>query len=317
MDLSQFLNFRNKLQLILDVFLWLISGLILLFIRHQSFKILPSFLTCSPEPVRVAAFFLLLIALFVLFKELIKWLRVRWWLLWNKNKIYIFNNKDWSKKWISNGKTEIVNNGDLLVKSSRAGCLLKNHYWKDFKISFEMKYSPDKFGDQNRFGIIFRAEDLDNYFLIEIGENAEFYKTGNKIEINGEKEDEKKYVSSIKPHVKYKGIWEIMSVTEINKPFNFSADFVKASLEVKGDTVSFFYKDDPIYKWILPEYIDVNHVESGVRDNMEKTKGVILGGAFAGHVQKIPFRLKYGLVGFRAHLNHAGTYIKKLRIEPL
>lgn len=239
----------------------------------------------------------------MLCKDLWRWIKVCWWVFRNRNKVYVFNDKDWSNRWISNGKTEISDEGYIFVKSSRAGCLLKDNYWKDFKMSFEVKFkSDDKFGDQKRFGLIFRAEDLDNYFMIEIGENAEEY---GKVKIP----------SSIKPHVRYRGIWEIMSTMEIKigEPFDFS-NFVEVSLEVKGDTARFFYKETPIFKWVLPRCVDVNHAESGVEKKEEK---VILAGAFTGHVQRIPFRLGYGLVGFRSHWNHAGTYIRNLRVEPL
>jgi len=251
----------------------------------------------------------------MLFKDLFLWIKVHWWVFWNRNRAYIFNDKDWSTKWISNGKTEISDEGYLFVKSSRAGCLLKDNYWKDFKMSFEAKFkSDDKFGDQKRFGLIFRAEDLDNYFMIEIGENEEKYT--ELTEENGqEKETKKRIPSTIKPHVRYGGIWEIMSAIEIKtgEPFNFS-DFVEVSLEVKGDMARFFYQGTPIFKWLLPTYVDVNHAESGVEKKEEK---VILASAFTGHVQRIPFRLGYGLVGLRSHWNHAGIYIRNLKVKPL
>lgn len=318
MDISRFLDFKNRWQLVKDTILWLICGLILLIagnLLESKLSLKIPYIIHSPEPIRIAAFFLFLILLFMLFRDLFRWIKVRWWVFWNRNRPYIFNDKDWSTKWISNGKTEISDEGYLFVKSSRAGCLLKDSYWKDFKMSFEAKFkSDDKGGDEKRFGLIFRAEDLDNYFMIEIGENEEKYKKPE--EGNGsEKEITKKIPSSIKPHVRYRGIWEIMSAIEIKteEPFNFS-DFVKVSLEVKGDTARFFYKDTPIFKWVLPICVDVNHAESGVEKKEEK---VILAGAFTGHVQKIPFRLGYGLVGLGSHWSHAGVYIRNLRVEPL
>ena len=308
MEISRFLDFNNKRQLTIDAVIWLICGLTLLKVGNSienKFSTEFPYITNSPEPIRIATFFLLLILLFILSKDLWRWIKINWWVFWNRNRAYIFNDKDWSTKWISNGKTEISDEGYLFVKSSRAGCLLKGNYWKDFKMSFEAKFkSDDKFGNQKRFGLIFRAEDLDNYFMIEIGENAE-----------EEESNKGKIPSSIKPHVKYRGIWEMMSAIEIKtgEPFNFT-DFVEVSLEVKEDTARFFYKGTPIFKWVLPICVDANHAESGVEKKEEK---VILAGAFTGHVQKISFRLGYGLVGLRSHWNHAGIYIRNLRIEPL
>lgn len=310
MDISRFLNFKDRWQLTKDVILWLACGTILLIVFNL-LGILPLKLPDNiyfPESIKIATFFLILILLFVLFKDFWKWVGI----IRNKNKIYIFHSKDWPDKWIFNGKTELTDNAYLFIKSSRAGCLLKNYYWKDFKISFEMKFSPDNFRKQKLLGLVFRAADLDNYFMIEIGENAERFRNLNN---QGDEEGPWTLVSSIKPHIRYKGGWEIMSVEEITPSFDFS-DFVKVSLEVKGDTVHLFYKNNSIFNWMLPTYVDVNHIESGVEDNREKTKSIVVGGPYDGHVQKIPFRLDYGLVGFRAYMKH-GAIIRDLKIEPL
>ncbi len=313
MDINRFLDFKDKRQLIKDVFIWFISGLTLLLIGKlleillgKQLSLISSYIISPYDTIKVAAFFLLLVLLFVLIKNWFCWINI----YRNKNKTYQFNSKDWPDKWLFHGKTELIDDAYLFVKSSRAGCLLNNYYWKDFKMSFEMKFKPDNFRTQKLIGLIFRADDLDNYFMIDIGENAEGY-----IKINNDNKEEWIPVSSIKPHVRYKGGWEIMSVEEITPPFDFS-DFVKISLEVKGDTARIFYKNSPIFNWMLPTYVDVNHIESGVKDNREKTKDILVGGSFAGHVQKIPFRLGYCLVGFRAHLKH-GAIIRNLKIKPL
>jgi hypothetical protein len=93
-------------------------------------------------------------------------------------------------KWISNGKTKISNEGYLFVKSSRAGCLLKDNYWKDFKMSFEMMFKfDDKFKKQKLFGLIFRAEDLDNYFM----KQAHFFKAKCRIGLTHPPARQKEY----------------------------------------------------------------------------------------------------------------------------
>jgi len=292
MDISRFLNFRSKWQLIKDVILWTLCSLILLYVCNQLGKCftIPFYIIHAPEPIRIALFFLLLVLLFLLLKDLFRWV----YIFGKKNKIYVFNSKDWPNKWIFNGKTELIDKTYLFIKSSRAGCLLKDYYWKDFRMSFEMKFKTDNFRPQKAIGLIFRAEDLDNYFMIEIGQ--EFY-------------DSK---SGLKAHVRYKGGWELTSIEE--NIFNFS-DFTKVSLEVKDDTARVFLKDDPIFEWTLPTHVDVNHIESGVKDEGEETKNITVR-AFAGHVQEIPFRLKFGLVGFRAYMKH-GAIIRGLKIEPL
>lgn len=323
MDINRFLNFKDKWQLTKDVAIWFLSGLILLFVGKllgnllgEQLKLFSPYIINPPETISVAGFFLLLVLLFILIKNWFYWVNI----YRNKNKIYQFNSKDWPDKWLFHGKSELIDDAYLFVKSSRAGCLLNNYYWKDFKMSFEMKFKPDNFRNQKLISLIFRADDLDNYFMIEIGESAEYYLNPVWYTKDINKEDTKGidkfiFVSSIKPHVRYKGGWEIMSVEEITPPFDFS-DFVKISLAVKDDTVRLFYKNNPIFSWILPTHVDVNHIESGVEDNREKTKEILVGGSFAGHVQKIPFRLGYGLVGFRAHLKH-GAIVRNFKVKPL
>jgi len=319
MDISLFLNFRDKKQLAKDVVLWFFSGFVLLFLgkllKNYFLNLVSPYIIQPSNTVKDVAFFLLLILLFIT----LKYLFGLTWIFWNTNRDYIFKRKDWLDKWIFNGKTGLANEG-LLIKSSRAGCLLKNNYWKNFKMSFEMKFSSDdKYGIQKRFGIIFRAEDLDNYFMIEIGENEEKYKEKEAKTEGGKSEDckNKKLPSSIKPQVRYRGGWEIMSAAEITgATFDFS-DFVKVSLEVNGYTVLFFYKEIPVFKWTLPTHVDINHIESGVKNDEGKVEKIIISGAFSGHVQKIPFRLGYGSIGFRAHPHHTGTYIRNLKVEPL
>jgi hypothetical protein len=228
-----------------------------------------------------------------------------------KNKTYIFSSNDWPNKWVFNGKSELIDKTYLFIKSSRAGSVLKNYYWKNFRMSFEMKFHPDNFRNQKLIGIIFRATDLDNYFMIEIGEDAVRYK---KLNDQGDESGDYILVSSIKPHVRYKGGWEIMSIEEILPKFDFTT-FKKVVLQVKDNEVCLFYKGDPVFYWVLPTHVDVNHIESGVKEEIEEKKNITIK-TFAEHVQDIPFRLNYGLVGFRAYVKH-GAIIRGLKIEPL
>jgi len=306
MDISRFLNLKNTKRFALDVFIWSACGSFLLWIGSILEKNLSSsfdFITHSPETIRIATFFLFLILLFISVKEVLKFIRV--WFC--RNKDYIFTSKDWPNKWVFNGKTELTKEGYLFVKSSRAGCLLKNYYWKDFKMSFDMRFcnKDDKKiqNYQKRVGLVFRAEDLDNYFMIEIGEDVE-----NSMKL------------SVKPHIRYMGGWEWMSVEEIENTESFDfTNFIKVSLVLKGDTGYLFYNETPVFKWVLPSHVDMNHVESGVRHNQEQKEDDnenMPGKSFAGHVQSIPFRLKHGLVGFRAYMKH-GAIIRNLEIKPL
>lgn len=262
----------------------------------RSWKFTPRFVAESPEPIRVANFFLWLILLWGLW-------RLCWEKIDNKRLLkdekYVFKHTDWPDKWIFNGKTETTSIIDeLYVKSSRAGCLLKTHIWRNFRMTFEMKFEK---GLENYVGIVFRADNLDNYFMLEV-----FKENG------GSSNGETNWKPGIKPHIRYKGGWEII-YREIHREFDFS-DFEEVVLEVKDDTVSFFYKQQPIFKWVLPTHVDVNHIEAGFKQS-EDQKG-IPGKEVAGNVREIPFRLNYGMVGFRAHPSQ-GAIIRDLKVEPL
>lgn len=310
MEINRYLDFRHRHQLVLDLIVWIFWSWTLLFtgdvIKARFSSTLP-YVINSPEPIRITIFFLFLVVLIILTKDFFQFILVSI----RKNKTYIFSINDWPDKWIFNGKTELINNTYLFVKSSRAGSVLKDYFWKNFRMSFEMKFLPDNFRNQKLIGIIFRAKDLDNYFMIEIGEDAVGYKT---LDSNGIESGNPILVSSIKPHVRYKGGWEIMSIEEIVPKFDFST-FKNVVFEVKGSEARLFYNGDLVFYWVLPTHVDVNHIEAGVKEEIEERKNITIK-AFAEHVQDIPFRLNYGLVGFRGHVKH-GAIIRNLRIDPI
>lgn len=306
MDISQFLNFRDRWQLGKDVFIWLICGLFLLLAIN-----IPGLLSIKfPENIRliyipevlIPAFFLVLILLFVLCKDLFNWIKIQFCVIRNgfkNNGVYEYVKDNSPSGWIFNGGI-IFEPASLAINSSRAGCLLRNYYWKDFQMSFDMEFSPTKTQTQNRLGIIFRAEDLDNYFMIEIGSNIE-----NNIPL------------SVKRHVRYKGGWEGFAVDEI-EDYGIQTTF-KITMRVKGENVELYFGDKkkrkPDFNWLVPNFVDVNHFETGVREDLKEYKNNSL---YSGdHVKKIPFRLGYGLAGFRNHWNHSPTIIRNLKIEPL
>ncbi|MBI3385569.1 hypothetical protein HY031_00625 [Candidatus Gottesmanbacteria bacterium] len=85
---------------------------------------------------------------------------------------------------------------------STSGCLLKDYLWRDFEMNFDMKYLLDEKRDTKEYsmrylGIIFGAENLDSYYMLElIVEAGKLY---------------------LKPHVRYQGNWEIVDLVEKNK----------------------------------------------------------------------------------------------------
>lgn len=297
MNIEQYIHFRNyknKELLLITVVLAVLSWMILRLTNYLEISgLLPEYIVKSPEPIRVVTFFYSLILAFILLES--------FWRLFEsldkRNKTYKFRSQDWPSEWIFNGATEPNSVSELFVKSSRAGCLLENYIWKNFKMTFEMKFLDDLY---KHVGIIFRAVDLDNYFMLEIMQDSPYHGTpggGNK--------------SGIKPHVRYSGGWELMYFEE-KKDFDFS-DFVKVVLEVEKNTVYLYCKDALIFVWILPTHVDVNHMEAGVKQNniTEST-----GKTATEVVKRILFRENYGMIGFRGHPGQ-GAIIRGLKIVSL
>lgn len=295
-------DFKHRWQFIFwDIVTLSVFGVILLSIGEviRTWELIPKFITWSPEPIRVATFFLWLLLFFGLWKLwLEKYQNDR---LIIKDETYHFKSSHWPSKWIFNGKTETTAEVDeLYVQSSRAGCLLKTHVWKDFRMTFELKFVKHL---MKYIGIVFRAEDLENYLMLEV-----FREDG------GSSDGKPIWKSGIKPHIRYKGGWE-MIYREIYNDLDFS-DFTQVILEVKDDTVRLFYKGEPKFTWIVPTHVDVNHIEAGVRQKDEEKKEELIAKEIARNVQEIPFRVAYGKVGFRAHPGQ-GAIIRNLKIEPL
>lgn len=230
--------------------------------------------------------FLVWLLLFILLWRFWFWLREN---LFKRGKKYSFTHQDWLNKWIFNGYTE-VNSSGLFVKSSRAGCLLKQYVWKDFEMEFQMKFEEK----HNRYlGIIFRAQNLDNYFMLEIIDRGGIY---------------------IKPHVRFQAGWELMEEKGMGN-FDFS-DFRKIVLKVKGRVATLYIEDKLVEELYLPTHVDVSHIESGTNQakqgQQQEEKSIRPN--IPLHVTEIPFLQSYGMVGFRAHPGQ-GAIIRGLEIK--
>lgn len=238
---------------------------------------------------------------FVLFKELL----VRFTCYLKRGSFYHLTEQSWYKDWIYNGKVKFLQNPERLrINSSRAGCLLNRYFWKNFKMDFQMHFFYTKeipWNSQHyekNIGIIFRAKDLENYFLVEI-----IRSDGNKL--------------YIKPHVRYQGMWDVMSEEEINYLQSGAEipEWLTVSLEVFENRVNLYFENFGKYQLHLPTHIDINHIESGVRENQNKaTKSEQEFAAKITNLPEIDFRTTYGMVGFRAHL-YQGADIKNLIIK--
>ena len=297
MDISRFVNFKDIRRLIIDVVILSLLGILLLYLGKLLGNVARfEFITKSPEPIRIVVFFIWLVLLFIFFRTFISWLNK----LLKRDKVYLFTSKDWPNEWIFNGRPELENSTDLHIQSSRAGCLLKNYLWKDFQITFEMKFVDNPF---KHIGILFRAEDLDNYFMLEITQDSPFRKdsSGNN-------------KSGLIPHIKYQGGWEVTDLVRMDSSFNFS-EFVNLKIEVKNNIVNCYFKNKLVLNWVLPTHVDIMYKESGVQ-NGDSTEGKLVRKETFIYVKELPFRCGYGMVGFRAAPSQ-GAIIRGLKIKPL
>lgn len=295
MDISHFISFRNKWSLFCTLILLTIIGLSLQWLGYSIYtfqdpRIL--FIKSIPDTVISITFLLYLVVLYLMLIELFEFGRKRY--LEFKNNRYVFRNRDWPERWLFSGIPEIIGNSELLVKWTRAGCLLKDYSWKNFRMKCKVKFLPKENYDQT-VGLVFRAENLDNYFMIELSNKHK----------------------NIKPHVRYKGGWDILQ--PVFKDYEYK-DYFSVVLELKEDTAFLFIDEQLEYTWILPTHVDVIYRESGVgassHDQDQEKKESDKGKRVAEHVQEIPFRTISGMIGFRAHPGQ-GAIIKGLRIEPL
>lgn len=156
MDISRFISFRNKWSLFCTLILLTVIGL---FLQWLGYLIYTSpdprlmFIKSVPDAVVSIAFILYLVVLYLVFVELFEFGRKKY--LGFKNNRYVFRNRDWPEKWLFGGIPEVLGNSELLVKWTRAGCLLKDYSWKNFRMKCKVKFLPKENYDQT-VGLVFR-----------------------------------------------------------------------------------------------------------------------------------------------------------------
>lgn len=216
--------------------------------------------------------------------------------------------KKFKEDWEFQGNPIICPKG-LLLTNSNSGLLIRpDKFWsKDFKATIEIVFRMQKrkinkewyeykgeFKERDRtktykklFGIIFRAQDLENYFLLEV------WRIGNYI--------------VIRPHVRIDGNWDapILNPEENSMLFNKLRKFTMIFTADEKETT--LYINNQKLTWVLPTHYEIN-----LRHNLTTLQGDLK----EGNVRKIPFRLSRGRFGFRNYGDEL-AYITSLNIEPL
>lgn len=211
-----------------------------------------------------------------------------------KKRIYELKSADWPKKWIFQGgiKTESSPSA-LVIKNSNSGCLLKE-LWRNFEMSFEMKFAPMP---ENTLGILFRAESLENYFMLQIK-----YKQNENF--------------SITPHIRWFGNWDVFMNEKplfVFKREDYFDKFFQVKLLVQGVVAKLFFEEKLAYEWILPSHVEARYKQHEQNMDKEETKKVKSG----VNVVKIPFREHHGMIGFRAYPYTEEATIRDLQIKAL
>lgn len=288
---SRFFNIEDELPyIVLIVLIYdLISALLLKFVLLACINS-TNCIPFNPETIVNSLFlfntvFFLVVCVKTL-QELTKIIKI--------NNNYSFSAINWPDGWIYNGQPEIKD-GDLHITSSRAGLLFQKMLWKNCEISFELKFDKNLYPKQV-VGIIFRAKDLDNYFMLEI-----------RGDLNDSKDS-----NTLCPHIRYKSGWEALRLKRFDF-FNFQ-EFKKINISIFDNTVDLSYEGRNIYQWILPTHVDIHHFEAGVDSGEKKEDPDSLKNIFKNHVQRISFRNNYGMIGFRAHYDQQGGIIRNLKV---
>lgn len=235
--------------------------------------------------------FVVWIIIFLCIKQLSSWFSV---IFIKRGRLYRFNFQDWSARWIFQGGIVVKSSPSrLVVKQSNSGCLLRSYVWKDFEMTFEMRFCE---GASEALGILFRAEDLENYFMLQISH----YSQDGKLRII--------------PHIRIFGNWEVLGEQPllIERGLDLDAWF-SVRLQAQKNIAKLFIDDTLIYEWILPTHVEPNlrqHAGEGSETRGEAGKEPI------GNVPKVPFRVRYGMVGFRAFPGEQ-TEIRGLEIKKL
>jgi len=137
-------------------------------------------------------------------------------------------------------------------------------------------------------GIVFGAQNLEDYFMIEV------WKVDN--------------ILSVRPHVRISGNWDA-PVYNSPQTINLNGNQIIVNLENKDNVVYVSVGSTKIMEYVLPKKFEANLVQhqkpSGEKEDLNK-----------GAVDKIYFRNKVGMFGFRNYGNELAV-VKKLCIKPL
>jgi hypothetical protein len=314
--LNKLVDIRNLdgRKLLPDILLLLVVGLILLNIVNaiKTLAIFNSYLS-APKEIWILVGIVLWLIIFITIKPIIKF-------LWH----WLFSISPWSRTIEFNaaptvdlnnilfqGKLKILDDSVIHLTNSHSGFVFKNLWWKNFKASFKFKFDnleisavnwlnldkkpdekdeiiiiPQKF---NNLGFIFRAQNLEDYFMIIIG----VQRSKKEFEDKKVTPDKDELPVVITPHIRLGGKWEIFG----GEPLEGATIKIKEFNSVKITVVNalaIVEINDKLYTWNLPTNFErgTAEIEKARVDTEKITQGV--------NSTRIPFRTSFGMIGFRA-----------------
>lgn len=196
----------------------------------------------------------------------------------SSNKGKIMSDKRFSDEWILQGSVT-PHNGGILVSNSNSGCFIKRRgflkTWKDFSASLDVSFPQQQDSRfERRIGIIFRAQNFEDYLMIELYHD------------NG--------LLKFRPHVRLNGNWDAPLLDLDVNIQKVSGNSLRIDLDVKDNiaTVVVNNKKKKPFKWIIPTNIEVNLLQKTQEDKLSKTS-----------VPELYFRNSSGMFGFRCYGN--------------
>lgn len=211
--------------------------------------------------------------------------------LWLRSKLfqYRMDPDRFERDWEFQGlfvKSEKDARHSIYLANSDLGCVIRNKVWRNYKmnldywVSSKNKYTGGWYKKEeflSGFGVIVRAQDLKNYYMIKI---------------DGE---------GMKPHIRRHGYWET------HKPIGGwelkekdCDSWIPLEVIVNNDNVVIKIRGRSVGAYILP-------IATAVPPVSEKPSFLL--------TSSVPFR-EYGSVGFRAAGNEE-VYISNLKVSPL
>lgn len=314
MDLQKIISFKtsSKRAITIQIFLVLFSTVLALILINLLLNIfLPNrHEVWAPEALYLFLFGLLVIWIFVVFVPAIFFEIKQFTSLspWSKIVNLIPNAN--LKNLIFQGSISVENDVILRVTNADRGVLFKNIWWKDFQTRLKfnfggLKSSIKDWGNgnmntyNNYFGFVFRAKDLDNYFMFQVG-----IKMIPKQRLGDDYQQAEENYLLVRPHIRFKGEWE--GFKEVRAPLNgFDVNiFNSLSCTVKGNMATLdFNGGRVVLNWHLPTNFGTVVKEK----NNEFT---------FGDTSLITFRNEFGMVGFRAYGDEK-VLIKDIEVHQL